>query len=345
MSRSVQPLRDVIALVRLYRVLRRISPDVVHVSTPKAALLGAIAAFAARIPVRAFLVRGLSFDGVAGWRRRALAILERLTAALCHRTWFVSPSTLLLAEADSMVPAGSGRVPGSGMSNGIDTQRFDPRTTTPALLPFSASDAAGRPRPVIGFTGRLARDKGVDQLAIAWRRIRDSAPDARLLLVGDWDSARPVDAAVREELERDARVHITGAVADVAAYYRAMTLFVFPSRRGEGFPNAPMEAAAMELPVVATAAIGNVDAVVDGVTGTLTPCGDPVALATAVERYLASPELCRRHGRAGRQRVLREFRQESVWNAMLNELEELLAERGLSIPGTAPALALRGEAA
>jgi glycosyltransferase involved in cell wall biosynthesis len=345
MSRSVQPLRDVVAIVRLYRNLRRIQPDVVHVSTPKAALLGAIAALVARVPVRVFLVRGLSFDGARGWRRRALALLERLTAALCHRTLFVSHSTMRLAEADRMIPIGSGRVPGAGMSNGIDTRRFDARTITHAPLPFALTDEAGRPRPVIGFAGRLARDKGIDQLAIAWRRIRDVHSEARLLLVGDWDTARPVDPAVRDELERDERVHITGSVAQVGPYYRAMTVFVFPSRRGEGFPNAPMEAAAMELPVVATSAIGNVDAVVQGVTGTLVPCGDPVALAAAIARYLASPELCRRHGRAGRQRVLREFRQERVWNAMLNEIEELFAQSGLPAPAAVPALALRGEAA
>lgn len=344
MSRSIRPLRDLVALFKLYRTLRRIRPDLVHLSTPKAALLGAIAAFAARVPARIFLVRGLSLEAAAGLRRWMLARLEQLTAIFCHRTLAVSHSTRRLAETAGVVAAGHAVVPAGGMSNGIDTRRFDPRSGSPACVPTSPARESGRAALVMGFVGRLARDKGIDHLLLAWRSIRLRFPAARLLLVGAWDDDCPVDPAVRSELERDERVQITGLVADVAQYYRAMSVFVFPSRR-EGFPNAPMEAAAMELPVVATSATGNVDAVVDGVTGTLVPCGDSDGLAAAVERYLDSPELRRRHGRAGRQRVLREFRQERVWNAMLNEFESLLLERGLSIPDPTPALSLRGEAA
>ena len=344
MSRRIQPLRDAVAVWRLFRLLRSLRPDVVHVSTPKAALLGAIAAWAARAPARVFLVRGLSFDGATGWKRKGLALLERLTSALCHRTLYVSRSCADLAASAGMRRADHASMPASGMSNGIDARRFDPRTVAPAIFPdLDAAEADAR--PVIGFTGRLARDKGIDLLAAAWRTIRQAHPQAVLLLVGDWDASRPVAAEVRRELEADPRVHITGFVADPAPWYRAMTVFAFPSRRGEGFPNAPMEAAAMELPVVATQAVGNVDAVIDGVTGALVPYGDPAALAAAITDYLHRPELRRRHGRAGRQRVLREFRQERVWRAMLDELEELLVDRGVVAQPLAPDCLWQGEAA
>ena len=88
----------------------------------------------------------------------------------------------------------------------------------------------------------------------------------------------------------------------------------------------------MALPVVATAVPGCVDAVVDGVTGTLVPPRDPDALAQAIARYLDDPELCRRHGQAGRERVLRDFRPEDIWEATYQEYVRLLQERGLPVP-------------
>jgi glycosyltransferase involved in cell wall biosynthesis len=135
-----------------------------------------------------------------------------------------------------------------------------------------------------------------------------------------------VPAAWRDVLDRDPRVHQTGRVDDVVPYYRLMSLCVFPSYR-EGFPNVPMEAAAMGLPVVATRVVGCVDAVVDGTTGTLVPPRDAAALATAVGRYLEDPELGRRHGAAGRARVLRDFQQKPIWEALATEYRRLLYSR------------------
>jgi glycosyltransferase involved in cell wall biosynthesis len=88
----------------------------------------------------------------------------------------------------------------------------------------------------------------------------------------------------------------------------------------------PLEAAAMELPVVATRIPGCEDAVADGVTGTLVPVEDGAALAAALSGYLADPGLRRRHGTAGRERVLREFRPQVIWSALHEEYERLVTE-------------------
>ena len=93
----------------------------------------------------------------------------------------------------------------------------------------------------------------------------------------------------------------------------------------------------MQLPVVATRTIGCVDAVVDGVTGTLVPPRDPKALAEGIARYLDDPDLSRRHGQAGRERVLRDFRPEDIWEATYQEYVRLLQEKGLPVPASAEA--------
>lgn len=334
MSREIRPFADLVALVRLVRTLRRIRPDILHLSTPKAALLGSIAGWLTGVPIRLFLVRGLISDGAVGLRKRLLRAAESLTMRLCHVACFTSPSLLRFAEDEGMVRADRGVVLRDGMSNGIDVAHFNPdRVRAVNLRP--SIPLRGRSTsvigPVIGFVGRLGRDKGLDLLWQAWQRLRIEFPHARLLIVGGWERERPVDPHTRRSLEDDPRVILAGRVDDVAPYYRAMHVFAFPSRR-EGFPNAPMEASAMGVPVVATDAVGSRDAVLDDVTGRLTPPGDAAAFAQAVAVYLRDPQLARRHGAAGRRRVQQHFQQRPIWQAMRDELIRLLAERGLPLP-------------
>lgn len=339
MSREIRPFADLVALVRLVRVLRRIRPEILHLSTPKAALLGSIAGRLTGVPIRLFLVRGLISDGATGLRKRLLNAAETLTMRLCNVACFTSRSLLRFAEGEGMIRPGEGRVLCEGMSNGIDVARFNPeRVSAMNLTP--TIPLRGRPAtitgPVIGYVGRLGRDKGLDLLWQAWQRLRIEFPHARLLIVGGWERERPVDAHTRKALEDDPRVILAGRVEDVAPYYRAMTVFAFPSRR-EGFPNAPMEASAMSLPVVATDAVGSRDAVMDGVTGRLTPPGNATAFAGALATYLHDPQLARQHGVAGRRRVQQEFQQLPIWQALRDELVQHLEARGLPLPAVGAA--------
>jgi glycosyltransferase involved in cell wall biosynthesis len=123
----------------------------------------------------------------------------------------------------------------------------------------------------------------------------------------------------------------TGFVEDPAPYYHIMNVLAFPTHR-EGFGNAPLEAHAAGKPVVAARATGVLDGVIDGVTGILVPVGDVAALAGALELVLKDPSLAVALGSAGRERVLREFRQERVWDAIIGEYSQYLQVKGLSVP-------------
>jgi glycosyltransferase involved in cell wall biosynthesis len=331
MSREITPAKDLVALVRLFVTLRRIRPSIVHLSTPKAALLGAMASWAARVPVRIFLVRGLLTEGARGLKRLFYRRLEWLTARFCHRSICVSPSLLDFARAEGILGPEQGVVLAHGMSNGIDPQRFDPAVIATVdlatLRPESTAQIGYAGSTVIGFVGRLARDKGIEEIFNAWKMVRDEFPAALLLLVGPWEKENPVPEPVRRGLESDPRVILAGMVQTVENYYKIISIFIYPSHGSEGFPNAPMEAAAMGLPVVASRVVGSVDAVVDGVTGVLIPPHDPRALADAIRKYFKDPELRRKHGRAGRERVVRDFRGETIWEAMYREYVRSLQGR------------------
>jgi glycosyltransferase involved in cell wall biosynthesis len=124
---------------------------------------------------------------------------------------------------------------------------------------------------------------------------------------------------------------LTGEVADMPAHYLAMDVLVLPSLH-EGLPISLLEGAAMQLPIVASHIPGNVDAVVDGLTGTLVPVHHVAALVAAIRRYLDEPALRRKHGFAGRERVRRNFQREIVWEATCREYVELLRAAGIDLP-------------
>lgn len=326
MEREISPLTDFRSLLYLIRELRQLKPDIVNAGTPKAGVLGMLAAFIARVPSRIYTLRGLRLETTRGLKAFILSMAERVAAACAQRVVCVSHSLRAAYLQRRLARASKCMVLGSGSSNGVNVRRFQ-LTDAQHAEARAIRERHGIPAdaPVIGFVGRLTRDKGIVELYDAFRELKLNIPDLRLMLVGDFESGDPVPAATVAGLRSDPNVTITGFVANTELYFDCMSLLAFPSYR-EGFPNVPLEAAASGLPVVGFAATGTVDAVLDGVTGTIVPCGDTTALASAIQRYLTDDLLKFRHGDAGRQRVAREFRNETVWNALIDLYISLLPE-------------------
>ena len=209
-SRRIAPLQDAQAVYRLWKLFRTLRPEIVQLSTPKAALLGAIAAKFARVPIRIYQVRGLSSESEWGTKRKIYQFLERMTAKLCNG--FLVNATSLLKYAKDAKILTSGIVAGNGMSNGVDLQLFDPSTEPADMSHWDASwdESVG---PVVGFVGRLTRDKGLEDIYQAWKKLRDEFPDSRLLLVGPWESGSAVTKKCYDGLQADPRVVLTGTVS------------------------------------------------------------------------------------------------------------------------------------
>jgi glycosyltransferase involved in cell wall biosynthesis len=282
------------------------------------------------VPCRLHTLRGLRSDTASGWKRRVLLLAERISCRTAHRVLCNSESLRRRAIAFGLTDAKHSLVLGYGSSNGVDAARF---ASTPESLRRAAEL---RPYleipadvPVIGFVGRLTRDKGIPELVQAFDLLRACRPELRLLLVGDREQGDPLPADTNARLDSDPQIICTGAVPDAAPYYQLMTLFCLPTHR-EGFPNCVLEAHAAGLAVVTTTATGAIDSVEDGVTGLLVRPGDPAALAAALERLLREPATASRMGAAGRERVARDFRPESIWDALLALYRDLLRERGIA---------------
>ena len=333
MPRSITPLRDLVAVWQLWRRLGQIRPAIVHSHTPKGGLLGMIAAWLARTPVRVYHMRGLPFITATGLKRRLLMLTEWVSCLLAHEVLCVSHSVREVAVSERLCPAGKVKVLAGGSGNGVDAERrFNPdrvgmeigRATRRA---YGIPDHAA----VAGFVGRLVRDKGLCELAGAWGLLRTEFTDLHLLIVGPFEGEDPLPSDVITILKTDDRIHLTGGVPDTVSMYAAMDLLVLPTYR-EGFPNVLLEAAAMGLPVVATRVPGCVDAVADEETGRLVPAADAQALAEGIRAYVKDSELRRLHGTAGRERVLKSFRQRVIWEALYQEYRSILKQSGMPLP-------------
>ena len=329
MERAIAPLSDLGSLLRILAAVSIIRPHIINAGTPKAGLLVIIAGFLTGVPCRIHTLRGLRFETLRGPKKLLLAALTRLTCSLSHRVICISPSLRDRAIELGIAPAGKTVVLGAGSSNGLDIERFSStpsrRARAQALRHQLGID---KHCLVFGFAGRIARDKGVGELCHAFVELAARHADIHLLVVGAHDPSDPIPEPVAATLREHPRIHCPGHMRDMAVAYLAMDVLVLPTYR-EGFGNVLLEAAALERPVIASAVTGCVDAVGDGINGTLVKVRDSRALARAMARYLGDDMLRARHGHAGRERVLRMFRQEDLWTLLHREYARLLSSHGL----------------
>lgn len=333
MPRRITPFHDLLAIFQIWQCLRRIRPQIVHANTPKGGLLGTISAWLAGVPVRIYHMRGLPLMTATGYKRRLLWWSEKVSCLLAHQVFCVSHSLREVAIAENLCPTAKIKVLLGGSSNGVDAMgRYNP-THFNAEVGQATRRLYGIPTDalVVGFVGRIVQDKGITELVAAWNVLREEFPHLHLFVVGPFEPQDPVPLDVAQQLRQDARIHLTGLINNTSPLYAAMDILTLPTYR-EGFPNTPLEAAAMQLPVVATRIPGCIDAVQDGVTGTLVPPRNAEALTAALRMYLQQPKLRRQHGQAGCDRVLKSFRQDAIWDAFYQEYVQLLQEKGLSLP-------------
>jgi glycosyltransferase involved in cell wall biosynthesis len=325
LQRAITPLSDLLAALRLTRLLRRIRPYLLHTHTPKAGLVGMIAAAAARVPIRIYTFNGAVWLVGPRWKRNLLKAADRIACWLATDVVCVSPSLRSAVIEAGVCSARKAHVLGPGSSHGVHTDLFDPnrvRAEDREMLRQKLNIPPGA--RVLGFVGRITPDKGIQELYESWQLLGREFPDLYLLLCGPVETGRGAAKEIAQKLDADARVkRIAIDHCEMPLLYSLMDVCALPSHR-EGFPNVALEAGSMCVPVVTTTAVGCQDAVMDGVTGLLVPPCDPASLTAAIAKLLQSDDVCQRLGNAARVRIVAEFSEAAVCAHFWDHYQELL---------------------
>jgi glycosyltransferase involved in cell wall biosynthesis len=328
-TRNITPIADLISLWRLWRVMRRERFAIVHTHTPKAGLLGQLAARLARVPLVVNTVHGFYlYSGMNPVARRIYLLLEKLAATCSDR--------ILSQNAEDIETAVRERVCRREkikfLGNGIDLTQFDPDTVSvESVQRLRAQLGLQADAPVVGFVGRLAaKRKGFADFLAAAQEICARVPECQFLVVGESDrgkadafeaSAAGVDGITKRCVFAGQRDN-----SELPAFYKLFDVLVLPSIF-EGLPRAVMEASAMGVPAVVTDVKGNREAVLDGINGLLVPLGDVRALAAAVVRVLTDRELAAQMGVKGRAMALERFDEQAAFAIVKSEYRRLLSQK------------------
>ena len=336
LSRQVNPISDLLTIIQLVFIFRRLKPHIVHTFDTKPGVWGSLAARWAGVPVVVGTLTGLgslyaSDRLTTRFIRTIYQTLQKLACHLSDLTVFQNRDDARQFIADGVIPADRAMViPGSGVSTDV----FAPARVSDQEQAQLRSELGIRPdEAVVTMISRVIRSKGVLEFMAAARAVRLACPSARFLLIGPADD-ESVDRLTATELTQLKRaVTWPGPRRDIPAVLAVSDIFVLPSAYREGIPRVLLEAASMELPVVTTDSPGCNDVVEDGVNGFLVPLRDAPALAGAILRLIEQPELRRRFGQVSRQRAVERFDLSVVADQTLSMYRQLLAREAL-LPAT-----------
>jgi len=296
--RPIRPWTDLRSTWALYRILRRERFDVVHTHSAKAGMVGALAAWLARVPLSVHTYHGLPFfDGQPKWPYRVFRCLEWLACRLRHHV-FSQNRRDMPACVELMGSAERVSYEGNGV-NTADVRAAAEREARRAQEDFPP----GRVKLVM--ISRLEPVKRVGDFLRACERLQRDGVDFAAVIAG-YGPLRPRLEAEIVERGLAARVRLLGWAAHAAALLAAADVVVLTSEK-EGIPRSLIEAMALGRPVVATNVLGTQELVEDGGTGWLVPLGDTVALAEKIKQLAADAGLRQRFGEAGRRRVEEHF--------------------------------------
>lgn len=325
MTRTISPFQDLKAVWKMYQLFKKEKPQIVHTHTPKAGIVGMLAAKLAGVPHRLHTVAGLPLLVATGGKRKLLNGVEKLTYACASKVYPNSKGLYNIILQHRFTNADKLKVIGSGSSNGIDTSHFDPKLYTSSdSLALRNTLGIKEKDFVFLFVGRIVKDKGVNEMIKAFAKFSENRFDTHLVLVGDYEKALdPIAPEVEDEIKNNNKIHAVGFQKDVVPYFAMADTLVFPSYR-EGFPNVVMQAASMELNTIVTDINGCNEIVSSGENGWVIPVQDEQAVYDKLNYVYTHQEEAQAMGKKSRIRMQEQFERKFIWSCLWEEYQSVL---------------------
>lgn len=320
-TRRINPFKDLKILLQLWRHFRRTSPDMVYSITPKAGLLGMMAAWLSRVPLRVHLIVGLAYMGSSNKRRMLLKAIEKITYFFA--TDLYSNSLNLIEIIRKELTSKKVNIIGYGSVNGVDTAHFNNTFTSEEKFSLRHGLGIDRDDFLLLFTGRIVADKGVNELIAAFEHLALTRPKISLLLVGDYENELdPIHPDTFELITTHPRISVIPFQSDIRPYFCIADVLVLPSYR-EGLPNVLIEAGSCGLPLIATDINGCNEVIIEGENGLLVEPKSISHLIDGIEKLVDSPNLYAALKKNARESILKRYDQNVFWEALHGEFEHL----------------------
>ncbi len=327
MTRQITPFQDLKSVYQLYKFLKKEKPLIVHTHTPKAGIVGMLAAKLAKVPIRLHTVAGLPLMEDKGVKRKILNFVEKLTYSCATKVYPNSQGLYDFILKKKFCVNSKLKVLGNGSSNGINTEYFNAKhfseiekSNLKSELGINENDF------VFIFVGRLVKDKGINELVQAFSKLNVSSSgveNIKLLLVGPFEEELdPLDAKTLIEINSNPNIISVGFQKDVRPYFAISNALAFPSYR-EGFPNVVMQAGAMGLPSIVTNINGCNEIVQEKYNGIIIPKKNTSAIFEAMKQLLLDEQLYQKIQQNSREVIVKRYEQKIVWQAILEEYKKL----------------------
>ena len=328
MSRKITPFQDLKSLWEMWNFLRKEKPQIVHTHTPKAGIIGMLAARLAGVPHRLHTVAGLPLMEATGTKRKILNFVEKLTYSSATRVYPNSKGLYDFILQNNFTQSNKLKIIANGSSNGIDTAFFSPdqvteieRVTLREKLNIQPDDF------VFVFVGRIVSDKGINELIKAFSELQiveNKPAGIKLLLVGGLENdLDPLNPETLAEINQNKDIISVGFQQDVRSFFAIADALVFPSYR-EGFPNVVMQAGAMGLPSIVSDINGCNEIIIEGENGLIIPSKNVEKLKEKMLTLAKDKNLYTKLKGNSRRMIENRYEQSVVWNALLEEYEGLL---------------------
>ena len=328
MSRKITPFQDLKSLWEMWNFLRKEKPQIVHTHTPKAGIIGMLAARLAGVPHSLHTVAGLPLMEATGTKRKILNFVEKLTYSSATRVYPNSKGLYDFILQNNFTQSNKLKIIANGSSNGIDTTFFSPDQVTEIEKVTLREKLNIQPDDfVFVFVGRIVSDKGINELIKAFselQTVENKPAGIKLLLVGGLENdLDPLNPETLAEINQNKDIISVGFQQDVRSFFAIADALVFPSYR-EGFPNVVMQAGAMGLPSIVSDINGCNEIIIEGENGLIIPSKNVEKLKEKMLTLAKDKNLYTKLKGNSRRMIENRYEQSVVWNALLEEYEGLL---------------------